>query len=264
MLRDRVAIPKGVTHILDDISEVKFDDKGVSSILGKKSTYTADFYIDCTGFNSMLRKPMGIIYKEHKNLINNYAVAGPGDFALPATNYTQTYAMDHGWRWRISLQHRTGNGYAFNKDLVSIDQAIDEFIRKTPGLKKEKIFHVPFKSGFITDPWKKNVITIGLSSGFLEPLESTGIFLIHGPLKLMVKLLNDSHGAEKFNRVWTKMYNHLGEYISLHYRTSQQSHTEYWRSIPKIDRIKLPEPGQILFDQYSHRQLANGRGIDFE
>lgn len=261
MLRDRVAIPKGVKHILDDVQEVQHNNQGIIAVVGKNAKYTADLYIDCTGFKSLLRKTLGSKYKQHQGLINNYAICGPGDFVEPQVNYTQTYAMDSGWRWRVSIQNRTGNGYAFNKDLTPIDQAVDEFIKKTPGLRQDKIFEVPIYNRFDTEPWKDNVVSIGLSCGFLEPLEATGLFLVHGPLKLLVRLLDDPKAQDKYNKVWTNMYNHVAEFLSLHFMTSNLTHTEYWRSIPKISHITLPTPGQILFDRYSYRNLAKARNI---
>lgn len=263
-LRDTVCIPKGVKHILDDVLEVKVGEHGVTGIVGKAGTYVADLYIDCTGFRSLVRKPLGQTLVQHDALINNYAIAGPGDFTAPSANYTQTYAMDYGWRWRISLDHRTGNGYAFNKDAVSIDQAVDEFIKKTPGLKKDKIFEVPFANQYNPEPWKQNVVALGLSCGFLDPLESTGLFLIHAPAKMLTRLLNDPNGAKKYNRVWSRLYGHLGKFISLHFKTSNLNHTDYWRSFNKVSKIELPEENQTLFNQYSFRQIANARGLPYK
>ena len=265
MLRDKVGIPNGVTHILDDVKDVLFTTDGIKAVVGATGQYyTADLYIDCTGFKGLLREVMGGETHQHPGLINNYALAGPGDFVEPSVNYTQTYAMDHGWRWRVCIQHRTGNGYAFNKDLVSIEEARAEFIAKTPGLRVDKIFEVPMFNRFNPEPWRQNVVALGLSCGFLEPLEATGLFLIHAPLKLLARLLTDPRGAEKYNRVWTRMYNHIADFLSMHFTTSRLDHTEYWRSIPKIEQVTLPVKGQILFDQYSYRNLAKGRNIEWQ
>jgi hypothetical protein len=262
-LRDKVCKPKGLNHIIDDIIEVQHNDYGVTQILGKKAIYKADLYIDCTGFRSLLRKPLGQQLIQHKSLQNNYALCGPGDFVEPQVNYTQTYSMDYGWRWRVSIDHRTGNGYAFNKDMVSIDQAYDEFVRKTPGLRKDKIFEVPITNQYNPEPWKHNVLALGLSCGFLEPLEATGLFLIHGLIKMIPRLINDENRQEKYNRVWNKIYNHLAEFLSLHYRTSKLNHTMYWLNIDKVKEVTLPTDNQTLFNQYSYRQLAKSRGLPY-
>lgn len=262
-LRDNICIPKGLIHIVDDVVEVQHDNSGITQILCEKNIYKADLYIDCTGFKSLLRKPLGQSLIQHNSLINNYAICGPGDFVEPQENYTQTYSMDYGWRWRVSIDNRTGNGYAFNKDMINIDKAMDEFVQKTPGLRKDKVFEVPITNQFNPEPWKLNVISLGLSCGFLEPLEATGLFLIHGPLKMLVRLINDDRRQEKYNRVWTKLYDHLADFLSLHYRTSKLNHTEYWRSIEKVDSIVLPKENQALFNQYSYRQLAKSRGLPY-
>lgn len=263
-LRDKVCLPKGLNHIIDDVVDVHYDNNGVTKVLGKNAVYTADLYIDCTGFRSLLRKGLGQELVQHESLINNYAICGPGDFVEPQENYTQTYAMDYGWRWRVSIANRTGNGYAFNKDLISIDQAVNEFLKKAPGLRKDKIFEVPITNQFNPEPWKKNVLALGLSCGFLEPLEATGLFLIHGPLKMLVRLLDYKQQQTKYNRVWKNLYNHLAEFLSLHYRTSKLDHTEYWRSFNKLSTVTLPKENQALFNPYSFRQLAIARGIPYK
>jgi len=263
LLKEKVAIPNGVKHILDDIIHVEVNENGIKEVKGKKQTYTSDLFIDCTGFKSLLNKELGGKRSQHPGLINNYAVAGPGVFKESLVNYSQTYAMDYGWRWRVCLQHRTGNGYAFNKDIISVDRAVDELIKKTPGIDVGKIFEVPINNSVDYEPWKKNCVSMGLSCGFLEPLEATGLFLIHAPLKLLVRLLSDDQRQTKFNRVWRRMYHHIADFLSLHYRTSQLDHTEYWRSIPKIDKIILPQPNQVLFERYNYRQLAISRNIDY-
>jgi tryptophan halogenase len=262
-LRDKVCIPKGLNYVVDDVIDVQVENGCVTRILGNNGIYTADLYIDCTGFKGLIRNKLGTNYIQHKDLINNYAICGPGDFVEPKVNYTQTYSMDYGWRWRVSIENRTGNGYAFNKDILSIDRAVDEFIKKTPGLRKDKIFEVPITNQFNPEPWKSNVIALGLSCGFLEPLEATGLFLIHGPIKMLVRLINDERASEKYNKVWTNLYDHLAKFLSLHYKTSDLNHTEYWRSFNKVSSVRMPANNQALFQQYSFRQIAIARGLPY-
>lgn len=264
-IRDKVAIKNGVKHIIDDIVDVAIDENGVKFIKGMQSNYSADLYIDCTGFKKLVRGKFNTNKKFHNNLINNCAIAGPSVFSeeFPGYRYTQTFTMDYGWRWRISLQNRAGNGYVFCKDAVSIDQAADEFIKKTPGIIKDKVTVVPFENSYETDPWYKNVVSIGLSCGFLEPLESTGLFLAYGPVKLIDKLLEDKNRQEKFNRVWRNLYSQVGNFVSLHYSTSTLSHTDYWRSFNRVSEVKLPLTKKPIFDRYSFRLLAKSRGIPY-
>ena len=102
-----------------------------------------------------------------------------------------------------------------------------------------------------------------LAGSFLEPLEATGLFLIHGPVKMLVRLLNDNKQQEKYNRVWRNLYDHLANFLSLHYKTSELNHTDYWRNLQKVDAVQLPKDNQALFNPYSFRQLANARELPY-
>lgn len=268
LIKEKSAIPNGVIHITDDIIEVNTQDGIIKNIVGNNANYTADIFIDCTGFKSLLRGKLPATYKEHPALINNCAVCGPGSYAdnekpLP---YTETWAMDYGWKWRVSLQHRTGNGYAFNKDMLSIEDAKKEFISTTPGLNKDKVFVVDIDNKYNTEPWRGNVISFGLSCGFLEPLEATGLYLVYGPLKVFTRLIDDPKGAKKFNRLWNRLYSHVSEFVSHQFSTSKLNHTEYWQTIPKVDIIK---PKHIsfndnVFTEYNYKLMADVRGIPLE
>jgi tryptophan halogenase len=265
LIKEKSAIPNGVEHIIDDIIDVNVTNGQVDSIVGNNAVYTADMFVDCTGFKALLRGKLPAEYKSHNALINNCAVCGPGTYdndeaPLP---YTETWAMDYGWKWRVSLQHRTGNGYAFNKDMISVEEATQEFIKTTPGLNKDKIFVVDINNTYNPEPWKGNVISFGLSCGFLEPLEATGLYLVYGPLEFFTRLLDDPKGARKFNRLWNRLYTHVTEFVSHQFTTSKLNHTEYWRSIPKVDKV---EPKHVhfnnsVFTYYNYKLLADVRNL---
>jgi tryptophan halogenase len=264
LCKDKSAIPNGVKHIIDDILEVVVDQNGVKEILGKKDVYQADLYIDCTGFKSVLRKELGVNYLQHNMLINNCAIAGPGKYLtdekpLP---YTQTFTMNKGWRWRVCLQHRTGNGYVFNKNYISIEDAKQELIEKTPGIEKDKIFVVPFENGFNPEPWKQNVISIGLSCGFLEPLEATGLFLVTSPTVLLEKLIGDKKGPEKFNKLWTKIYNETSYFIGMFYANGPYNN-DYWNNFRKENILNVPKV-KWTFPDYSYRMLARAKSFNLQ
>lgn len=265
VIRDKSAIPNGVIHVVDDVIHVETSNKGVEYVECVNGKHTADLYIDCTGFKALLREKLGVEYNHHPSIVNNYAVCGPGEYAegeapLP---YTQTFRMECGWRWRISLQHRTGNGYVFNSNNLSIEDAKNEFIAKTPGLLQDKIFVVPFRNGYNPKPWKKNVVCLGLSSGFLEPLEATGLFLAHGPAQLIDQLIDDTMGSAKYNKIWSKLYKHVADFLSLHYQSSEVENNDYWKQFNKVDTVTLPKITQPIFNQYSYRNLARARGLSY-
>lgn len=262
LCRDKSAIPNGVKHIIDDVTDVIVGENGVREVVGNKGVYTADLYIDCTGFKALLRGKLGVEYLKHESLINNCAVAGPGVYLenekpLP---YTQTFGMTKGWRWRICLQHRTGNGYVFNEEQMSIEEAKQELINNTPGLEVDKIFVVPFRNGFNPEPWKQNVVSLGLSCGFLEPLESTGLFLVHGPCQLIEKLLSDNNREKKFNKVWTKLYKEIAYYLGMYYSNNPTIDSEYWRQFKQESQLNIPSE-KMSFPEYSYRVLANAKSF---
>jgi tryptophan halogenase len=266
LIRDKSALPMGVKHIIDDVVDVSADHDGIQAVHCQNGTYTADFYIDCTGFRALLRNKLGSVYKKHESLINDTAICGPGHYAPGESplRYTQTFAMDYGWRWRVCLQHRTGNGYAFNSTMLSIEDARKEFMAKARNLDCDKLFVVPIRNGYNPEPWKANVVSLGLSCGFLEPLEALGIFLVHGPVVILDRWFHEPDGARKYNRAWNNVYHQISDFLSTIYRTSHLEHTEYWRKFDKIHTVRLPQTQQSLFDKYSYRNLARSRGLEYQ
>jgi tryptophan halogenase len=250
-----------VNRVIDDIIEVVVDDTGVKKLVGNKATYSADFYIDCSGYKSILRGKFPSTVVRHKNLINTYAVAGPLNHTTDTTpcRFTQTFAMNYGWRWKIDLQHRSGNGYAFNKDFVSVDQAVDEFV-KASGVRPADVFEVPILNSFNSSPWHKNVLSVGLSSGFLEPLEATGIFLNYLIIELFEKFHNHPRGQDILNRMWSNTYKGIADFLELFYTTSDLDHTEYWRSFNKVDSI-VYQPNNLFKKYPSWTGLAQNRRV---
>ena len=124
----------------------------------------------------------------------------------------------------------------------------------------DKIFVLPFRNEFNPEPWKNNVVSLGLSCGFLEPLEATGLFLIYGPCRILEKLLDDPMGSKKFNRVWKKLYKEIAHFLGMFYSSSNLQ-SAYWDQFKKINHIECPFE-KHLFINYNYEQLARARELE--
>ncbi len=128
---------------------------------------------------------------------NNRAVFAPGIIDDPTINYTRTYALDYGWSWNIILKSRSGNGYVFDKTYADDESILREFIENSPGKIKEKdCCFIDFTNSYNVQPWIDNTLKIGLSSGFIEPLEATGLYSICWQLETFQKC-KDKNNAQK-------------------------------------------------------------------
>jgi tryptophan 7-halogenase len=193
--------------------------------------------------------------------------------------YTQSIAHEHGWRWRIPLQSRTGNGYVFSDEYCSQEQAAELLLRNIQGEPLGNPRLLRFCTGKRDQMWRKNCVAIGLASGFLEPLESTSIYLIMRAALNFVQLLpNRVHcpaTQDEYNRLMDLEYENIRDFIVMHYCTSQRDDSPFWRSwrhrpIPESLRTKLSlykSQGQLvrndldLFASDSWHAVLTGMGI---
>ena len=146
--------------------------------------------------------------------------------------------------------------------MISVDRAVDEFVRAS-GVNINDVFEVPISNSFIVDPYYKNVLSVGLSSGFLEPLEATGIFLIYSIVELFEKFHNHPRGHDLLNRMWHNTYKGVASYLELFYTTSDLDHTEYWKSFQKVDKI-VYQPNTLFKKHPSWTGLADNRRVKLE
>ncbi|MBF7072314.1 tryptophan 7-halogenase [Glaciecola sp. MH2013] len=235
-----------------------------SLVLGDGSLVNADFFFDCTGFKSMLLgKALGVQYNDWSHWLPcNSAQAVPTERTGELLPYTKSMAKSAGWQWRIPTQHRTGNGHIYSTDFISDDEA-NEVLMSGLGAKPladPRI--IRFQTGCRKEFWHKNCVAIGLSSGFLEPLESTSIFLIQQGISRFISLyptLNPSPKvAQEYNRLMTREFHQVRDFIILHYKATQRSDSRFWRycremSIPdslqhKMDLFKTV--GRVFRDDH--------------
>ncbi len=274
---------RGVTRtegIVDDVA-VRPDGFVETLVLKDGRTVEADFFIDCSGFRSLLiGKALGVGYEDWSHwLMCDRAIAVQTENVGPPTPYTMAQAQDFGWRWRIPLQHRTGNGYVFCSKYLSDDEATATLMSQVEGAPVVKPMVVPFKTGVRDRLWDKNVLALGLAGGFIEPLESTAIHLIYRGMDFFFRLLPDRDCdaalAAEYNRRMRTDYEEIRDFIVLHYCTTERDDTAFWREcrdmeLPpglkrKIDLFRvngsLAEGLDELFRAVSWQSVMEGMGV---
>jgi len=234
-LRDHVCIPKGLKHIKEEIKSIEQDENGIKS-LNKK--YKADLFIDCTGFKSLL------LEKTLKEPFIDMSDQLPNNSAwhtrIPYKNkrkqlvsYTNCTAVENGWIWNIPLWSRMGCGYVYSDKYISDEDALKQFQKhlKTKELDFKKI---KFRTGIHQRLWVKNVCAVGLSAGFIEPLESNGLFSIHEFLLQLLRNLQRDHISQWDKDNYTTICKHVfykfKEFVMLHYALSHRQDTPYWKN----------------------------------
>jgi tryptophan halogenase len=163
----------------------------------------------------------------------NSAQAVPCARVEPLTPYTRSTAKGSGWLWRIPLQHRTGNGHVYSNAFTTDDQARQDLLDGLDGAALDEPRQLRFVTGRRKKSWVKNVVAIGLSAGFVEPLESTSISLIETAVGTLLELWPDldfrPELAAEFNRLLGSRYESIRDFIVMHYKLTKRDDTEFWR-----------------------------------
>jgi len=240
-----------------------------------------DLFIDCTGFRGLLiEQTLNSGYEDWTHwLPSNSAVAVQTESVGPAIPYTRAIARDVGWQWRIPLQHRVGNGIVFSSKHWSDDEAIDVLLNNIEGKPLTEPRVIKFQTGQRRRHWYKNCIAMGLSSGFIEPLESTSIHLIQRSIiRLMQMFPYDGirkPDVTEFNNQMNDEIVHVRDFIILHYHVTERTDTSFWRQCRTMDipeslahRIELfKQTGRVfkapseLFAENSWIQVMLGQGL---
>lgn len=232
-----ICLTRGVARIEATVKHVKADiNTFIRSLeLDNGETVESDFFIDCTGFSGLLiEQTLKVGYEDWSDYLPcNRAVAVQTENPAKSVPYTIATARDAGWTWQIPLQHRTGNGYVFASDFCSDDQAIQTLLNNLSGKVMSEPRVIPFTTGKRKKIWHHNCLALGLSAGFVEPLESTAIHLIYKTLVHFIKHFPDKDfdvSTEKiFNQKIESDYQEIRDFIILHYCTSNRDDSEFWR-----------------------------------
>ncbi|MBB5698545.1 tryptophan halogenase family protein [Sphingomonas yantingensis] len=205
-----------------------------------------DLFVDCSGFRSLLLgEALGEPFQDWSRwLPADRAAAMPCRTRTDVTPYTSAIAMPAGWRWRIPLQHRTGNGYVYSSAFVSDDEAASAIEAAVEGEPMASPRLLRFRAGRRERSWVRNCVAVGLASGFLEPLESTSIYLVQQAITALVELWpeNDIADADRdeFNRIIDLEYDRIRDFLILHYHATERDDSDFWnyvRTMPIPDSL---------------------------
>ena len=210
-------------------------------------TLSADLFIDCSGFFGLLiEKTLQTGYQDWSHWLPcNRAVAVPCERSETILPYTKSTAKSAGWQWRIPLQHRTGNGYVYCSEHLEADAAEKTLLSSLDGAPLADPKHLRFVTGRRNKFWNKNCVAIGLSAGFMEPLESTSLHLIQYGIMRLLALFPDKHMSpllqEEYNALTIAEYERIRDFLILHYTATQRRDSEFWTycaNMPIPDRLQ--------------------------
>ncbi|MBW4575131.1 MAG: tryptophan 7-halogenase [Aphanothece sp. CMT-3BRIN-NPC111] len=236
------AMQRGVKQIVDDVLEVGLREDGSIDHINTKNRcgISGDLFIDCTGFRGLLiNKALGepfISFSESLLCDSAIAMQIPTDIKKDGINpYTTATALSSGWSWDIPLYGRKGTGYVYSSAFISKEDAEQEF-RQYLGEVSDgcKALHIKMRIGRNRNSWVKNCVAIGLSSGFVEPLESTGIFFIQHGIEELVSHFPDKSFNEdlirSYNKAVANCIDGVREFLTLHYYASDRTDTPFWKA----------------------------------
>ena len=261
-------IGHGVTRHEGIVTSVERDGENgdvTALIMQDGRRIEGDLFVDCSGFRSiLLGGELGEDWEDWTHWLPCDRAA-----AMPCTHeqedirpYTIATAMPAGWRWQIPLQHRMGNGYVFSSAHITEEQACDAIRQAAEGQPLADPRILRFKPGRRARSWSGNVIGVGLASGFLEPLESTSIYLTQMAITYLIELfpeagLIDPRDRDEFNRLVDMEYERVRDFLILHYHATTRDDSEFWNHVRTMtvpdslaDKLKLwREAGRI--EKYS-------------
>jgi tryptophan halogenase len=235
---------RGVTRTEGIVDAVERDGESgdITAITLKNGTRVqGDFFIDCTGFRSLLLgETLGVGYEDWSRWLPcDRALAVPSERLPTLVPYTRATAKDAGWQWRIPLQHRTGNGHVYSSGFTTDEAAADTLMA---GLDTKALGDprpIRFTTGRRERFWTHNCAAIGLSSGFLEPLESTSIHLIQAHVSRLIQLFpragNPAPMRDEYNRRCTAEFAQIRDFLILHYHRTDREDSEFWRYCKHMD-----------------------------
>jgi tryptophan halogenase len=236
-LRDK-AIAAGVIHVEATVDQVDVKEGNIAAIHTEKGIFYADIFIDSTGFKGLLieklRQDNWQSFEQELPCNKAVAMQIAYDNDDAPNAYTTATALSNGWAWQIDLVNRRGTGYVYDGNRITQQQAEAELIAHNgPEASILKTVHLDMKVGCRKEFWVGNCIAIGLSGGFIEPLESTGLHIINIGTRLLATHLSSNNVPQSvrdsYNRLMNGAYQDLKRFIVLHYCLTDRRDTEFWQ-----------------------------------
>lgn len=237
---------KGVNHIIGNIVDSTLDNEGFINeiILEDGRKIKGDFFIDCSGFAALLvEKKLGSKYEDWRQYLpvdSAYAVQSKN--TKPMNPYTLSTAREAGWTWRIPLQSRVGNGYVYSSKFIDDDDALKKLLSVIDNDTINEPRKINFIPGRRKETWVKNCLSLGLASGFLEPLESTAIHLVIAGMFKFFEAFPRNFDFEvlrnNYNSRFATDMEEIRDFLILHYCVSKRDDTEFWRY---MTRMEIPD-----------------------
>jgi tryptophan halogenase len=257
----RLSEARGVRRLEGQVVEVtqRGEDGFIESVtLSNGSEVAGELFIDCSGFRGLLiEDTLQAGYENWQHWLPcDRAIAVPCEKQAKITPYTRSTAKAAGWQWRIPLQHRTGNGYVHCSDFISEDAATQTLLGALDGAPLADPRTLRFVTGRRRKFWDRNCVAIGLSAGFMEPLESTSLHLIQYGILRLIALLPDSEMspllAREYNAQTTAEYERIRDFLILHYKATTRDDAELWRY---CSAMEIPDSLQYKIDHFRNYGL---------
>lgn len=228
---------RGAQRIEGKVVDVR-QDAGSGFVTGVElengQVIAGDLFFDCTGFRALLmEKTLGVDFNDWAHWLPcNTAQTVACERTGALKPYTISTAKEAGWQWRIPTQHRTGNGHIYSSDFISDEAAIESLLSDLDGPARGDPRKIKFRTGHRKKFWEKNCIAVGLSGGFLEPLESTSLYLIQEGISKFISLFPSADMPasvrDEYNRQLTLKFEQVRDFIILHYKATERDDSDFW------------------------------------
>jgi len=287
-LKDNVALPNGVHHIDAKVIQVKVSGNKIDSVsLDNGEELTADLFLDATGFHKILTRELGREEIFYNNAVANSAWVCPLDYEDENTemvNYTQSTAKESGWLFKIGLYHRMGSGLVYGSDFISDDIALSQYKQYTNNHKRDPRL-IKWTPSRLKKAGDGNVVALGLSNGFVEPMEANALFVIINSIRRLYDVIESYqetgvYNFEKFNEIMAYSIDDIADFILVHYTLSSRKDSNMWLEMSDLgkrenhidmvyEKYKHPNntmqsalAGYTMFPQYMWAQWATHMGVD--